>query len=46
MHEAWNRGHNKILLGSDSWGFRYITKKERKKKKKKEYLLIVYFNEI
>ena len=43
MHEAWNRGHNKILLGSDSWGFRYITKKE---KEKKEYLLIVYFNEI
>jgi len=30
MHEAWNGGHNKILLGSDSWGFRYITKKRKK----------------
>ena len=35
MHDEWNRGHNKILLGSDSWGFRYITKKETKKKRKK-----------
>ena len=30
MHDAWNRGHNKILLGSDSWGFRYTTKKRKK----------------
>ena len=30
MHDEWNRGHNKILLGSDSWGFRYTTKKRKK----------------
>ena len=41
MHDAWNRGHNKILLGSDSWGFRYTTKK-RKKNTHSLFILMKY----